>query len=629
MRTRIAALAAACLLIPTGGRAQVLEFESVDGETPTDGVSLSNQYRAEFGIRFAIERYNRGTGLPENRYPRFEAEGPDGSDPERDGQDAYECQTCPVPNENDRENPPVTSPLGSFFLKNPSIDLNHRRASLFILYDEPVYAASGEVWDVDYTEEWTVHALLPGWLDAPLAPQSLAYSPVILDAPPGDDTAYDGRGQGFSFSGANPIAAIRIDYTEPGGTPGLAFDNMSPSSPLGPCVDIEPIAWWPGVPPCGGILTNLPLQIWTNDVTPVPSNGRLEPSKTCADDPVPDVGGRGPHDRYAPPGTHHLDGTRHFVIPTPEPELFDLPKGSFTISSWVRVDLESLQLQPVVELSRADSPGRTGFRLDLVATNFAGGDAILLQSCDGGTCVERGSVVSQGVEFNDGFFHHVLVTFDASNDTMRFFFDGVEKTSVLQLMASPGSEDSMTIGRSQDGPRLFTGVIDELAIFDHALSTAQILALWQAHSASLCPDGSDFTSFPPESSDFADVVHIFGTGKTGKVEMIVSPCPTCNCSEEQTCGVGIDTTLGQTGQEVAAALAAAANAVPDIQAQGITLTARGTGVYTNGGIVGFSSTDAGLTYLFALGPPPVPSLAPALLGLVVLVVGAAAVRRLR
>ena len=67
------------------------------------------------------------------------------------------------------------------------------------------------------------------------------------------------------------------------------------------------------------------------------------------------------------------------------------------------------------------------------------------------------------------------------------------------------------------------------------------------------------------------------------------------------------TTAGQTAAQVAAAVAAAINADPTLSAEGITATASGGLVQTNGPITSTAVNDSGLTQTF-VSPPRVPAL---------------------
>jgi hypothetical protein len=83
---------------------------------------------------------------------------------------------------------------------------------------------------------------------------------------------------------------------------------------------------------------------------------------------------------------------------------------------------------------------------------------------------------------------YVAATYDGT--TMRLYRDGVEVASV----ASPGqiavNDKAFLIGRTEGGsvgPNFWKGSIDELSVYDHALTAPELAAIHAAGSAGKCP----------------------------------------------------------------------------------------------------------------------------------------------
>lgn len=78
---------------------------------------------------------------------------------------------------------------------------------------------------------------------------------------------------------------------------------------------------------------------------------------------------------------------------------------------------------------------------------------------------------------------HVLATYDG--DTMRLYVNGAlvaERASALEL---PPERDDLSIGAKQGKWRFFAGGLDELAIYDHALSASRAYAHWRVGTSGL------------------------------------------------------------------------------------------------------------------------------------------------
>lgn len=88
---------------------------------------------------------------------------------------------------------------------------------------------------------------------------------------------------------------------------------------------------------------------------------------------------------------------------------------------------------------------------------------------------------------DDGQFHHVAGVFDGT--TIRVYVDGVEEAFTPVSVSLTTNDQNLNIGRGSFGPcqsRLFQGVIDEVEIFDRALSSEEIQDIFIAGSGGKC-----------------------------------------------------------------------------------------------------------------------------------------------
>ena len=114
----------ACLSV----HADTVTFESIPGGTPIDGMTIDNQFEAEFGVRFSLE----GGGAP----VLAQVGGPLTAFQGYNGQN---------------DNPAPGTNVGSYFLTDTG-SLSAPSQSLIIDYVTAVSAASGIVLDIDQNE---------------------------------------------------------------------------------------------------------------------------------------------------------------------------------------------------------------------------------------------------------------------------------------------------------------------------------------------------------------------------------------------------------------------------------------------------------------------------------------------
>ena len=112
-----------------------------------------------------------------------------------------------------------------------------------------------------------------------------------------------------------------------------------------------------------------------------------------------------------------------------------------------------------------------------------------------------------GLELKEGW-HHVAVTYaGGKSDAVLIYLDG-ELQSASTLVGSPKRLNTGTgpaaIGRSVSGTKHYTGLIDDVRLYDVALSAEQVLALFDEHSQTVLVEDNLDEPEPSEQSIEAD-----------------------------------------------------------------------------------------------------------------------------
>lgn len=103
-----------------------------------------------------------------------------------------------------------------------------------------------------------------------------------------------------------------------------------------------------------------------------------------------------------------------------------------------------------------------------------------------------GQVINGGADVVDDSWHFVVGTFDA-NFLMTLYVDGVAVSTYTTAGYAP-TTSSMFIGRTPDSsvPRPFSGAIDDVRLYDRAISAAEVVSLYNKGEGSSCPQSLDW-----------------------------------------------------------------------------------------------------------------------------------------
>jgi hypothetical protein len=102
----------------------------------------------------------------------------------------------------------------------------------------------------------------------------------------------------------------------------------------------------------------------------------------------------------------------------------------------------------------------------------------------GSHAIQTGDILTTGT------FQHVAVTYDKASGVARLFLNGVIVQASTLGSFTPNTTKDLHIGyrpgQPGGGSWFFKGMIDEVTLYDHALTVAEIVAIYNAGSAGKC-----------------------------------------------------------------------------------------------------------------------------------------------
>ena len=173
-------------------------------------------------------------------------------------------------------------------------------------------------------------------------------------------------------------------------------------------------------------------------------------------------------------GALEFDGTDDFVV-IPNESQFDIT-GSITVSAWIRLGSFSKPWQAIA------TKGDRAWRLHRANRRRSVGFA-----CSDLSRGEVGDLLGSH-DVADGKWHHVAGVLDGN--TMSIFVDGALDASAASSPNISGNDYAVLIGANAHARgRLFHGLIDDVRIYDRALSVSELHALLKAGGVSVPSPG--------------------------------------------------------------------------------------------------------------------------------------------
>ncbi|UCG47566.1 MAG: right-handed parallel beta-helix repeat-containing protein, partial [Phycisphaerales bacterium] len=161
-------------------------------------------------------------------------------------------------------------------------------------------------------------------------------------------------------------------------------------------------------------------------------------------------------------GALEFDGQGDYVNCGASP-VFDIT-GQITIAAWVKISSVNMDWQTII--AKGDSAWRLSTANDQRRFHFA---------VTGGP---PWNYINGDIEVDPGEWHHVCGTYDGMN--LRLYIDGVEDPAgpVPELNGVTTDHYDVLIGENQERPqRYWDGTLDDIRIYDHALSAADVAQL--------------------------------------------------------------------------------------------------------------------------------------------------------
>jgi len=184
-------LSVAAALMLSSGRAQatLIDFETIPGGTPSEGLVISDQFLATAGVSFALE----GGGFP----VLAEVGSPT---------TAFQPSDTPAAGQG----------TGSFFLTDTGSLGGTNPPAVIISYAISTSVASGVLLDIDFKESWAIEAF-----DG----SGILLETISIAA--GDPGAGNALATPWVFNRpTNDIASIKLTGSRPTNVFGLGFDNF-------------------------------------------------------------------------------------------------------------------------------------------------------------------------------------------------------------------------------------------------------------------------------------------------------------------------------------------------------------------------------------------------------------------
>jgi len=186
-------------------------------------------------------------------------------------------------------------------------------------------------------------------------------------------------------------------------------------------------------------------------------------------------------------------------------DLFNVPKpipafaanSSVTLAAWVKLEAASTSnYSYVIQLgANGDNPivslgiGTDGRVRSYSETDQPGGNADQVN-------LVSDSVVEEGAFAN---WHHIAVVYDRVTDTGKFYIDGLADSATIDIsLLEDGyafTWPTVHFGANQDNDTQYIGLMDDAAIFDHALTEAEIQKIMQGYNPELAGDPQPADAF--------------------------------------------------------------------------------------------------------------------------------------
>ncbi len=195
-----------------------------------------------------------------------------------------------------------------------------------------------------------------------------------------------------------------------------------------------------------------------------------------------------------------LDGTSYVSIP--DSPALDIFVSSITIETWIKVN----QLGANSDWAGIVTKGNSSWRLQGTA------EANTITFSASGVSPNGDLYGSQNV--NDGQWHHVAAVYDGTN--MFLYVDGTLDVSQPATGSISQNSYPICIGENAEAwGHLWNGLIDEVSVYDRALTAAEIQSIYSAGTSGKCPVPPTIIVSPTNQTIFVGDTANFGVTASG------------------------------------------------------------------------------------------------------------------
>ncbi len=155
--------------------------------------------------------------------------------------------------------------------------------------------------------------------------------------------------------------------------------------------------------------------------------------------------------------------------------------GSFTLSAWVKLSALPGSGERYIVIEKDNSDNSTNYQLAIDNGHYSAGTGWVVNYNSTGCCDDR--YVKYAATPSTGVWYHIAGVLDRSAGTETLYVDGVQvaaTSSVAGLPPEHGGGTVLGLGESAAADNEVNGTIDDLRIYDKALSASAVKQIYQA-----------------------------------------------------------------------------------------------------------------------------------------------------
>jgi len=174
----------------------------------------------------------------------------------------------------------------------------------------------------------------------------------------------------------------------------------------------------------------------------------------------------------------NFDGSNDYIdVGTGLKSTFD-GATAFTISAWFKYDTANPNYSTIIQQEYTAA-----------GDNYLA--AVRLSNTSTPQITNRNVTLTDTTALNSGQWYHIVSVFDGSSQTLTMYIDGTQvaqNTSAGSSMPTSAAGSKCIIGANANNDRFLDGSIDEVAVWDTALTSTQVSEIYNATDTNLTKD---------------------------------------------------------------------------------------------------------------------------------------------